>query len=169
MSLIPRCTLYFSAFFFTVWNVVCGIQTFQFPTLLQFYARGLFASPMITGYSQAQGGALGAIVKALWVARAGLLSAIDYPLRRITGGVLRSVAMLCRRTKRGDTYCRCCYPCVQSFPRLVQPPHVSLFARVLIDLLCVCLSRKQKYTQSAMRYRAVQCGDVAGAKLPCFV
>lgn len=88
----------------TTWSTIAA-TIFCMPMPVQFYARGLFASPMITGYNQATNGPLGAVVNALWVARAGLLSVIDYPLRRITGGVCCCVLQVDHQAVPPSTVC----------------------------------------------------------------
>lgn len=56
---------------------------------LRFYARGLFASPPMTAIDATPGRGLhGALSKALWVASAGVLSVMDWPARRLSGGRL---------------------------------------------------------------------------------
>jgi hypothetical protein len=55
----------------------------------QFYARGLFASPPITAIDATpRRGLHGALSKALWAVSASVLSVMDWPARRLSGGRL---------------------------------------------------------------------------------
>lgn len=53
---------------------------------MQFFARGVFAWPAITGFRGQQGGFIGNLRMQGWAVRALTLSALDWPLRRLTHG-----------------------------------------------------------------------------------
>lgn len=63
---------------------------------LRFYARGLFASPAVTSWrglpQDPQPGPLDRLRGALWGGTAVLASLLDYPLRRLTGGLVWAAA-----------------------------------------------------------------------------
>ena len=52
----------------------------------QFFARGLFATPMIAHFRGPEDGLVGQLRMYGWAARALALSALDWPLRRVTKG-----------------------------------------------------------------------------------
>ena len=52
----------------------------------QFFARGAFALPMVTGYQGPQPGFLGALRTQAWAVRALALSGLDWPIRRLSSG-----------------------------------------------------------------------------------
>ena len=52
----------------------------------QFFARGLFATPMITHFRGPELGLLSQLKMYGWAARALILSALDWPTRRVTKG-----------------------------------------------------------------------------------
>ena len=56
------------------------------PCDMQFFARGVFAWPTITGYRGQRPGLLGALRTHAWAARALALSGLDWPLRRLGNG-----------------------------------------------------------------------------------
>ena len=53
---------------------------------MQFFARGLFALPMITHFRGPGEGLLNQLRLFVWAAKALTLSALDWPVRRVTSG-----------------------------------------------------------------------------------
>ena len=64
-------------------NIVPAESTLNAP---QFFARGLFAKPMITHFRGPGEGLVSQLRMYGWATRALALSALDWPLRRVTKG-----------------------------------------------------------------------------------
>ena len=58
----------------------CGVCVWQ------FFARGAFALPLVTGFQGPQPGFAGALRTQAWAVRALALSGLDWPIRRLSGG-----------------------------------------------------------------------------------
>ena len=68
-------------------HVTCDVRhTQSILDALQFFARGLFASPIITHFRGPGKGLMDQLRMCGWAARALTLSALDWPLRRVTTG-----------------------------------------------------------------------------------
>ena len=67
----------------------------------QFFARGIFAWPTVTGFRGQQPGLMGTLRTYAWAARALALSGLDWPLRRLSHGSLPCTAPALHAANQG--------------------------------------------------------------------
>ena len=110
---------------------------------VQFYARGMFASPAI-GWcsSRKDAGLLGQIQKGAWALSAVLHSSLDWPIRRISQGDSSScgiarmcIGALCKTTLRFQAFL---IPYLVVYLNLVGPLFLGVNAAAAAY---ICLSR----------------------------
>lgn len=65
--------------------------------MVQFYARGAFASPAIGWCSSGDKSLLGHLQRGAWAVSAVLHSSLDWPVRRLSGGTYAMAAFVAAR------------------------------------------------------------------------
>jgi len=74
-------------------------------TQLYFFGKGSVASPLLGWYDSRVGGVLGALLTICWLVLALLLTTLDWPIQKLTGGqdILRKEPMS-RDVNKNNTF-----------------------------------------------------------------